>query len=105
MLNQLFERVDLCILSEVLLYGALPEEQEASLSCEKRLKAAESELQQQMDGLGLEPRANEEVQDVFNGYQIKVNPIYFELGMRAGVKLYRALVEGDAGAIKPGPAA
>jgi len=53
-------------------------------------------LQQQIDGLGLEPRTNEEAQDIISGYQAKISPIYFELGMKAGAKLYRELVEGGA---------
>jgi len=104
MIDQLLERVDLSILSEVLLYGEVPEGQASSITCEEKLKTAENEMQQQLDDLDLEPRANEEVQDVINGHQAKISPIYFELGMRAGAKLYRALV-ADAGAINKGPAA
>ena len=105
MTEKVFERVNLSILSEVLLYGNVPEEQTESVSCEEKLKAAEAEMQQQLADLGLEPRANEEVQDVINGHQVTIGPIYFELGMRAGVKLYRALVEGQVGATQPGPVA
>ena len=102
MISQVFERVNLSILSEVLLYGEVPEGQADSISCMAKLKAAESEMQQQLDNLGLEPRTNEEVQDIINGYQVKIGPIYFELGMRAGVKLYKMLVEGEDGAKKLG---
>jgi len=100
MIKTLLERVDLSILSEVLLYGDVPEEQADPASCEDKLKAAESEMQQQLDDLALEPRTNEEAQDIISGYQAKISPIYFELGMMAGVKLYRALVEGETEAIK-----
>jgi len=101
MFDQLFERVGLGVLSEALLYGEMPDGQADSMSCEERLRAAECEMQQQLDDMGLEPQANEDVQEIISGYQAKISSIYFELGMRAGVKLYRALVEGMTGAIKP----
>lgn len=105
MIDQLLERVDLTILSEVLLYGEVPEEQTGFMTCEEKLKAAESEMQQHLDDLGLDPQVNEEVQDIINGHQVKISPIYFELGMRAGVKLFRALLAGDARAVRQGPVA
>ena len=98
MFDKLFE-LNLGILSEVFLYGDMPEGQADLASCEEKLKAAESEMQQQLEDLNLESQINEEVEDVINGHQAKISPIYFELGMRAGAKLYRELVEGEARAI------
>jgi len=100
MLDQLFDRVDLGVLSEVLLYGEVPEGSTDSVSCEEKLKAAEGEMQKQLDEMDLERRTNEEVQDIFSGFQANIGPIYFELGMRAGVRLYRVLVEGESEIIK-----
>ena len=85
--SQIFERIDLRILSETLLYGSVPEEPTTfGASCEERIRATENELLAQ-----LELAANEDVQEAVFLCMTKVNPIYFELGMKAGFALYRSL--------------
>ena len=91
MVDKIFERIDLGVLSEMLLYGNMPEEQAIGLSCEARLKAAETELLEQLKALRLGPGPEEDVQEAVVLFMIKAGPIYMELGMKAGVALYRSL--------------
>jgi len=94
MLDTILERMNLGALSETLLYGHEPEEQVAfGVSCEERLKDAESELLEQLEDLNLEQGLVEDTQEAVDLYLSKVNPIYFELGMKAGVALYRSLLD------------
>jgi len=92
MTNKPFERINLSILSEILLFGSVPIEQADAASCEERLKIAESDAQSQLDDLDLETQPNRDVRDIVSGYQARISAIYFELGMKSGVKLYRELV-------------
>lgn len=92
MLEQILERVGFDVLSEMLLFGSIPEEQAIlGASYEARLKAAEVRLSEQLEGLHLESELDEDIQEAVYLLQAKVSPIYFELGMKAGVALYRSL--------------
>ena len=91
MADKIFERMNLGILSEVLLFGFVPEGQADTMSCEERLRVAESEVQTKLDDLDLEAQQNREVQDIISWHQARISAIYFEMGMKSGVKLYREL--------------
>jgi len=95
MVQKIFEYIDLAVLSEALLYGCLSEDLSAgSETYEERLKSAEDALSEQLKELHLDSKLDDDVQDVIFQHLIKVNPIYFELGMKAGVAFYRKL-QGD----------
>ena len=92
MLEKILESVDLGALSETLLYGHASEEQSAlGASYKARIKAAEGELQAQLGALPLEPSLDDDILEAFYHFLAKANPVYFELGMKAGVALYRNL--------------
>ena len=60
MADKTFEHMNLSVLSEILLFGSIPEGQADSMSCEERLKIAESDAQSQLNGLDLEAQKNRE---------------------------------------------
>ena len=85
MIIRIFERIDLSVLSETLLFGSVPEGPAApGASCEERIRAAEDELLARLE-------ADEDAQEAVFLCMTKVCPIYFELGMKAGVAMYRSL--------------
>ena len=90
--EKIFERVNLSALAESLIYD-VHDENKSDASPEQRLKAVESELIEQLDQL-LETSKSEEAQEAVFQYQAMANPIYFELGMKAGAMLYHQLLEG-----------
>ena len=96
--EKIFERVNLSVLAESLIYG-VHNENKFDASYNQRIKAAEIELVKQLDQL-LETSKSEEVQEIVFQYQAMTNPIYFELGMKAGAMIYRQLFEGVPGDIK-----
>lgn len=92
MVKKIFEYVDLGILSEALLYGCLSENfTSSSATYEQRLKSAEDALLEQLKELQLDSKLDDDVQDIIFQHLVRVNPIYFELGMKAGVAFYRKL--------------
>jgi len=92
MVKKIFEYIDLAVLSEALLYGCLSEDIMAgSETYEQRLKNAEDALLEQLKGLHMDSKLDDDVQDIIYQHLIRVNPIYFELGMKAGVAFYRKL--------------
>jgi len=93
MIDKILDRIDLGTLSESLLYGDVFSKTTVA-SCEDRLKGVETELQEQLQALCMEEPQNEDVQDIAFQHQARVAPLYFELGMKAGVTLYRQLAEG-----------
>ena len=98
MFNEIFERIHLSLLAESLLYGNIDTHRDDAASYEQRQKEAENELAKRLDLLS--PGKSEDVQEAVFDYLANVNPIIFEFGMKAGVKLYRDLVGGMPGDIK-----
>jgi len=94
MFETLFERVNLGAISEMLLYNSMPEAYAISTEeCDKKVKANEKELQKQLDSLGLELNLSEKLLEIIYEHKAKTNPVYFELGMKAGASFYRKLQE------------
>lgn len=97
MLGKIYQRLDLSTLSEALLYGSSPDDCDATDAApEQRLKSAESELLELLGALLPDKQLSEEVQEALFDYQAKVNPVFFELGLRAGAALQRKLQEKAA---------
>jgi len=89
MIDNLMKRIDLGVLSETLLYGDLPNP--TNLSHEERIKAADNALATQLLALHLEDDQLEAVREICFEHQSAVAAVYVELGMQAGVALYRKL--------------
>ena len=94
MTEKIFERLNLGALAGMLLYGTSPDEHNTTaISYDQQLKQADAELTKQIDGI-LNSHGSEEIQEAVFHHQATVSLVYFELGMKAGVALYRQLQEG-----------
>ena len=93
MISQMFERLDTGVLSELLLYGTSTSVASDD-TCEQRMRESTKEFLEKYNALGLDPHLAEDITDIFYVHQGETNDIYFEVGMKAGIALYRKLVEG-----------
>jgi len=94
MISAMFERLNLHALTDLLRYGTSETELLSSGTCEEREKNSEKEFLDACDALALEPLLTEKIMNICYTHQSETNDIYFELGMKAGVALYRKLIEG-----------
>ena len=93
MIESICGRVDLNAISVAMLYGVVPESQENNMSCEQRLKRIYEDFDQEIEALLLDETQTQKIQDAFSDCLSKMNPLYFELGMKAGAALHRQLFD------------
>jgi len=93
MISEMFERLDTGVVTELLLYGTSTSVASED-TCEQRLQESTQQFLESYKALGLDPHLAEDITDIFYAHQGDTNAIYFELGMKAGIALYRKLVEG-----------
>ena len=93
MISDMFERLDTGVLAELLLFGTSTSVASDD-TCEQRMRESTKEFLESYNALGLDPELSEDITNIFYQHQGDTNDIYFELGIKAGIALYRKLVEG-----------
>jgi len=92
MFSEMFKRLNLNVLSNLLLHGTSAEEVNTG-TYEQRLRESEKTFLEGLNALALEPQLHEQIVNACFGHLGDMSEFYFELGMKAGATLYRKLVE------------
>jgi len=94
MISEMFERLNLPALVELLRFGTSDPQLVSTGTYEQRLRDSEKEFLEKFGAFGLDTQLSENIMNVLFSHQGDTNDIYFELGMKVGIALYRKLVEG-----------